>query len=536
MRGLVLATAVLALGAISRRVHADDPAPALRRFALIVSSNDGGRDRVRLRFADTDGRSMADVLRQLGGLRAEDLLLVPNASRAAVEASFDRLRGLIAGAPGGGPRREVFLYYSGHSDEDGLLLGGERVTYRELREWIRRTGADVRIAVLDSCASGALIRRRGGTRAASFVGDRSVDARGHAFLTASSADEAAQESDRIGAAFFTHFLVSGLRGAADTSRDGLVTLAEAYQFAYHETLRRTEHTSGGAQHPAYDIQLTGIGDLVLTDLRSTSSSLVLDEQLAGRIHVRDASGRLVVELQKDARHPVVLGLAPGTYTVALEDRGRRLGASIAVRGRDVARLGLAQFGAAPIQTATARGDRTGAPGDDPERAGTFLAAPSWRKLGGHAGFGLRYGRLQGRDGFNSSVEFALRYRLLSIGIAGGAVVTSSDADGQAWTMGYGGLVARYHLLFGRSPFYLSIGAIAAAGAVREEGDAARALDGDGGNPIWLFEPQLGGHLNLTRWLRVGLDVGYRLVAALGELDARGLRGITGGFHAQIGWF
>ena len=45
--------------------------------------------------------------------------------------------------------------------------------------------------------------------------------------------EAAQESDRICASYFTHYLVSGFRGAADLSGDGKVTLNEAYQFAFN---------------------------------------------------------------------------------------------------------------------------------------------------------------------------------------------------------------------------------------------------------------------------------------------------------------
>ena len=52
--------------------------------------------------------------------------------------------------------------------------------------------ADVRIAILDSCASGAIIRAKGGVHRAPFLSDASTQARGHAFLTASSANEAAQ--------------------------------------------------------------------------------------------------------------------------------------------------------------------------------------------------------------------------------------------------------------------------------------------------------------------------------------------------------
>lgn len=70
----------------------------------------------------------------------------------------------------------------------------------------------------------------------------------------SSADEAAQESDRIGGSFFTHALVSGMRGAADASGDGKITLTEAYRFAFEETLQRTAQTQFGSQHPAYEIR------------------------------------------------------------------------------------------------------------------------------------------------------------------------------------------------------------------------------------------------------------------------------------------
>ena len=56
--------------------------------------------------------------------------------------------------------------------------------------------------------------------------------------------------------------------------DGKITLAEAYNYAYGQTLARTEATRSGAQHPSYDFQLAGTGDLVLTDLRQAHASLV----------------------------------------------------------------------------------------------------------------------------------------------------------------------------------------------------------------------------------------------------------------------
>ena len=142
--------------------------------------------------------------------------------------------------------------------------------------------------------------------------------RGHAFLTSSAATEAAQESDRIRASYFTHYLVSGFRGAADLSGDGRVTLNEAYQFAFNETLRRTVDTKGGAQHPSYDINLSGTGDVVMTDVRQTGATLVLGEDLDGRFFIRNAAQELVVELYKPRGRTVELGVEPGAYEVRIE--------------------------------------------------------------------------------------------------------------------------------------------------------------------------------------------------------------------------
>jgi hypothetical protein len=215
---------------------------------------------------------------------------------------------------------QFVFYYSGHSDEQGLLLAGRRVDYRDLRRDVQEVPADVRIAVLDSCASGAFTRTKGGTKRAPFLVSPAAEVKGHAFLTSSSVDEAAQESDRVGGSFFTHYFTTGLRGAADVDGDRLITLTEAYEFAFDETLARTEATRGGAQHAAYDIQLAGSGDLVMTDLRQTTARLELPEALGGRVAVRTTKGTLVAELYKPPGSAAVnLALEPGRYQITVDD-------------------------------------------------------------------------------------------------------------------------------------------------------------------------------------------------------------------------
>ncbi|PTL84822.1 caspase family protein [Vitiosangium sp. GDMCC 1.1324] len=329
----------------------------VRRLALLVGVNDGGPERVRLRYAVSDAKSFDKVLGELGGVAAGDRRLLVESGRAELLAALGELRSRTEAARASGASRvEVLVYYSGHSDEEGLLLKGERLDYGELRRALESLPADVRIAVLDSCASGAFARAKGGTRRPAFLVDTGNKVRGHAILTSSSEDEASQESDRLGGSYFTHHLLSGLRGAADATRDGRVTLNEAYQFAFHETLARTEKTRGGAQHPAYDIELAGSGDLVMTDLRATSAGLYLTDALEGRLFVRDEAGTLVVELQKLPGRPTELGLAPGRYHVRRElDSGASEASFSLVEGQRTP-LAPTNFQAVALEATVSRGN------------------------------------------------------------------------------------------------------------------------------------------------------------------------------------
>jgi uncharacterized caspase-like protein len=292
--GWRLLTAVALLAGAADLAGAD----VVRRYALVAGANQGGPDRPTLRYAVSDAARFATVLQELGGVEERDTILLEQPTVGALENALATLRERTESDrrdPAGAPRRTEFLfYYSGHADEKGLLLGEDRYSYRSLRDQMDAVPADVRIAVLDACASGAITRLKGGKRRPPFLADESSDMRGHAFLTSSSEDEVAQESEGLGGSFFTHYLTSGLRGAADVSGEGKVTLNEAYQFAFHETLGGTTDTRGGAQHPAYDIQLSGTGDVVMTDVRQTTAGLVLSEGLTGRCFVRNSEEQLLV--------------------------------------------------------------------------------------------------------------------------------------------------------------------------------------------------------------------------------------------------
>jgi hypothetical protein len=324
-----------------------------RRFGIFIGSNNGGRDRITLRYAVSDARSVSRVFNGMGGISAEDNILLIEPTVTEINRQLDNLGRISAQARRNAQRTELVFYYSGHSDEDGIMLNRERYGYRELRERINTVQADMRIVILDSCSSGAITRAKGGVKTQPFLFDSSVSAEGYAFLTSSSADEASQESDAIESSYFTHSLLAGLRGAADSVGDGRVTLNELYRYAYTETLAKTETSMYGAQHPSYDIQISGSGDVVLTDIKEISASLFISEDVTGRISIRDSSDFLVAELTKVTNKPLELGLEPGLYRIILQQGDKFYRAEITLPANARRRLGMETFSG----VASSSGDR-----------------------------------------------------------------------------------------------------------------------------------------------------------------------------------
>ena len=134
-----------------------------------------------------------------------------------------------------------------------------------------------------------------------------------------------------------------------------MTLNEAYAYSFRETLASTENTQYGPQHPGYEISLTGSGDLVVTDLRSSKAGLSLSEDLAGSIYVRDAKGNLAVELDKAEGDRMELGLPPGKYSVAMIDGDARSQADVDVATGAKAALEAADFKRVAADPTGARG-------------------------------------------------------------------------------------------------------------------------------------------------------------------------------------
>lgn len=307
-----------------------------RRFALVVGNNAGSGDLPPLRYAETDAGKVARVLVELGQVAPDDLLLLQGRPLSEIEAALQAVQSRTAEAHRAPDARALVLFFfSGHSDGMALEIGAERLTFAKLKAALVATGAEVRVAIIDSCRSGSAILEKGGRPAAPFtlrLTDE-ITASGEAMITSSAADEAALESKEMMGSFFTHHLVSGLRGAADASGDRQVTLAEAYRYAYDHTISSTSATIVGAQHPTYDYRLSGQGELVLTSLEKPSASLELPPGFE-RAVVTDLNRDQVVAELSNASSPRV-ALSPGVYGVKLFRGGKPYGGRFRLDGAKV---------------------------------------------------------------------------------------------------------------------------------------------------------------------------------------------------------
>jgi caspase domain-containing protein len=282
------------------------------RIAIVSSSSDAA-GQASLRFASRDADRMTAVLGEIGSFAPTDIWTVPRATASGLREALERAERAAEREPGS----EILLYYSGHADGEGLLLGGERFTYRELRDRLARSRAQVRVAVLDACNSGNATRAKGGKPGTGQTfAVVPVQVNGAAILAATGAEELAQESSAIEGSYFTHHLISGLRGGGDRDGNGQVTLAEAYAYVYARTVAATVPSLWGAQHPSYDYRLSGTGDLVLTTLSRSRQAIVLPPASQGSYSVLDTGRELVAEVRPDAKRGTRLALPPGRYRIA----------------------------------------------------------------------------------------------------------------------------------------------------------------------------------------------------------------------------
>jgi hypothetical protein len=342
-----------------------------RRIAIVVGNNLGNPGRPTLQYAEADAVKVASVLRELGGFDPPDVhVLSGQRTEALVALIYDIGRKLVSWRKGAADRVVLLFYYSGHSDGESLEMDGDRLAFGDLRRKLTEAGADLRLLIVDSCRSGAFTNAKSGVAGPGFdirLFDNLLTS-GEATLAASAADELALESRELRGSFFSHYLVSGLRGAADTSGDGKVTLGELYRFAFTQTVASTSATVAGPQHPTYDYRLSGKGELVLTDLQNRHALLRLPGGYERILITDSARTQVVAETVAGSTH--ALAVPAGRYRLIARRAGKTFLGTVAVAAGDDRTVATNELdNSAPTLTTTAKGA-----GSPEEYTGIGLAA------------------------------------------------------------------------------------------------------------------------------------------------------------------
>ncbi len=223
----------------------------------------------KLSGAIADAKAMAEALRQLGFDEVVELY--------DKDASFRRLNHILNEYL---PRRvgrqdRLVLFFSGHAgttlDMNAKELGylvpwdaqvtnaSKAVTLDQLKEFSRRVMSKHTLFLLNAGVSGWEVTP---PQQLSLEGrlspEEETDKRAVQVLTAAGKGESLARKD--GRGVFVQILLSGLKGAADTDKNGWVMASELGAFVKQQV---TE-AAGGTQHPQF-ARLDGDGDTILLE-------------------------------------------------------------------------------------------------------------------------------------------------------------------------------------------------------------------------------------------------------------------------------
>jgi hypothetical protein len=274
-------------------VQPAEPVPARKitreQWAVVIGVGQYNSSAIpQLRYTVPDAELVHRLLIGQGGFKKENVLLLTDKTERkptlrdlkwalgtflARSAKKDDLIVIFFaghGAPEIDPRgaeSDGLAKYLVPSDADPNDLYSTALPMDEFQTIFDRIEADKVVVFLDACYSGAAggrtfaSRRTRAARVDELFLDRLTRSKGRAIVTASRANEVSLEVPELGHGLFTHYLVQGLRGAADLDRDGIVSLQEVYQYLEQQVAQKSR-SIGGNQHPVMKGEIEGLLPLI----------------------------------------------------------------------------------------------------------------------------------------------------------------------------------------------------------------------------------------------------------------------------------
>ena len=489
------------------------------RILVAAGNKQGLAAETPLKYADTDAKRVRDVLVEMGGVKKDNAFVLNAPTKDELFAAIDKAK--AEALKHKASEVTLIFYFSGHGDRDALHLKDERVLSTDIVTKLAEVPASLRIAVTDACRT---------TRDKGFVADEpfaisataTTQATGQVWLHASSDGEAAQESDELQGAIFTHAWLNGLRGAADTNGDSRVTLDESFAFAHSQTLIRSEKSSGVLQKPEAVVNLHELAPLVLT--QTTAKAATLSLPLAKDTHflVYTAGSKNVLsELWGSADRRLALSVPPGKYVVMRRTGATGSLATITVAQSEDRKLEDGDFTSTSLDAVAKKGDEPDVvlPDAAPQRHHEIAA-------GWELGTDSRTGLVQGP---RVSYTYALPHVGFTFGA--GADFSARDIDGANEHLAgtFGRAAVEWRISFARTTLRLGGGGRA--------GWLVQSLDRQAGsttNGAFIFGPEAYVSARTALIGATFFDLGAtgNLLVVREESSARVVPGLT--FGAALG--
>jgi hypothetical protein len=254
-------------------------------YALVVGVSKYKDPGIRpLNVADSDARDFAkfiDTQKQV--FKKINLRLLVN-EQATREAILDFLNEEVSKC---GKQDTVIIFLSGHgandlrNPTDHYFLGYDARAKSIAATGVKMNGLDFLKAlesrrvllIADACHSGGiadgLTTRSLGAPSLEAVAQGMGQSAGRVILASSRSNQYSLEKEGLPNGVFTYYLLKALRGEADSSRKGVVTLHEAYQYVYD----RTRDETAGRQHPQMIGSVEGPFPLAITRTPETPIKL-----------------------------------------------------------------------------------------------------------------------------------------------------------------------------------------------------------------------------------------------------------------------
>lgn len=462
-----------------------------------------------LKFAGSDAARVRDVEVSLGGVKNENAYVLTEPSRAELFGAIDKAKAEAAKHKAG--EVTLIFYFSGHGDHDAIHLGDDRLLLTDLSNKLAEVPAGLRIAVTDACRA---TRDKGFTADEPFAitATNMPQASGQVWLHASSDGEAAQESDELQGAIFTHSWLNGLRGAADANGDSRVTLEESFAFAHSQTMIRSAKSSGVLQKPEAVVSLREAAPVVLTETTTLAKMATLSLPPGPDAHflVYTAGSKTVLsELWSSPDRRMALRLPPGRYVVQRRIGGAGGLATLNIGEGELRNVDDREFTSTSLEVLARKGDPDAAP--EPDRP-SAAPPPPLRHHELSAGYDLGTNT---RTGFVHGPRLGYAYALsthFALTVGGGLELTGRDLDTKDEHLvgGYGRANIEYRIPIGA--FTLRVGLGGRAGVVSQTLDPtshAPATDTRATKSAFEMGPEAfaAARLNLDSSQRAFLDLG-----------------------------